>query len=580
MNQTLSHPPHRHKKNKQASELERRDSGPLVFLLHHRRKCEECFFLDMRSNLQPSAFSLQPFLIAALAIAVLLAAVVRLRLLSIPLERDEGEFAYAGQLMLEGIPPYKLAFNIKLPGTYAAYAALMGLFGQTTAGIHFGFLLVNLVTLALLFLIARRLLDDAQAAIACVCYALFSLSPGVLGLQGHATHMVVLMALGGLWLLLRARASGRAWTCGWSGMLFGLSFLCKQPGIFFAMFGGAVLLRDAARAPACERAKRLCQLGIFCAGVAIPFLATCLWMWRAGTFHRFWFWTMVYAPFHAGNLKEETVWWQLNEVSRRARALEWWGLAAAAGLVCLMFDKAQREAKFILVCLLGFSFMALMASFYFFRHYFIVLLPVTSLLVAVAVRGAARRAGWRVTGCAFALACAGFIFVNRAVWFQLTPEAVCRSLYPGEPFPEAEAIGRYIREHSAPGDLIAVLGSEPEIYFHAHRHSASGYMYMYDLMKLSPYAPAMQAEMEHDIEKGRPLYLVMVYAPTSWARTINSDPALFGWSNGYARQYYDLAGEVVFSGEDRTDYFWGPAAAARKKDAPVDVSIMRRKPGL
>ena len=515
----------------------------------------------------------------ALAVAVLLVVVVRLRLLSIPLERDEGEFAYAGQLMLEGIPPYKLAFNIKLPGTYAAYAVMMGLFGETTTGIHLGFLLVNLATLALLFLIARRLLDAEQAAVACVCYAMFSLSPGVLGLQGHATHLVVLTALGGLWLLLRGRASGRAWSYAWSGLFFGLSFLCKQPGIFFAMLGGAVLLRDAAQAPPPERGRRMLQLGIFCVGVAVPFLATCLWMWRAGTLQRFWFWTMVYAPFHAGNLSEETVWWQLNELSRRAGALEWWALAAVAGLVCLIIDKTQRDAKFIIVCLLSFSLMAVMVSFYFFRHYFIVLLPVTSLLVAVAVQVAARGMGWKVAGGAFALACVGFIFLNRAIWFEMTPDAVCRSLYPGEPFPEAAEIGRYIREHSAPGDTMEVLGSEPEIYFYAHRHSASGYIYMYDLMKLSPYAQAMQMELRHDIEAAKPLYLVMVHAPTSWARTINSDPALFAWSNAYARQYYDLAGEIAYSRADHADYFWGPAAAARKPNAPVDVSIHIRKPG-
>ena len=42
---------------------------------------------------------------------------IRIRLLGIPLERDEGEYAYAGQLMLQGIPPYKLAYNMKFPGT-------------------------------------------------------------------------------------------------------------------------------------------------------------------------------------------------------------------------------------------------------------------------------------------------------------------------------------------------------------------------------------------------------------------------------------------------------------------------------
>ena len=54
----------------------------------------------------------------------------RIRLLGIPLERDEGEYAYAGQLMLKGIAPYKLVYNMKFPGTYAAYAVMMSIFGQ------------------------------------------------------------------------------------------------------------------------------------------------------------------------------------------------------------------------------------------------------------------------------------------------------------------------------------------------------------------------------------------------------------------------------------------------------------------
>ena len=51
-----------------------------------------------------------------LAVIVLgLVIVIRIRLLGIPLERDEGEYAYAGQLLLQGIPPYKLAYNMKFP---------------------------------------------------------------------------------------------------------------------------------------------------------------------------------------------------------------------------------------------------------------------------------------------------------------------------------------------------------------------------------------------------------------------------------------------------------------------------------
>jgi len=65
---------------------------------------------------------------AILILVVLLAGFVRLRLLSIPLERDEGEFAYMGQLILQGIPPYLISYNMKLPGIYAAYTLMMSVF--------------------------------------------------------------------------------------------------------------------------------------------------------------------------------------------------------------------------------------------------------------------------------------------------------------------------------------------------------------------------------------------------------------------------------------------------------------------
>ena len=198
------------------------------------------------SDNRPRFSASRRWALAALALVVLLVIVVRVRLLQIPLEHDEGEYAYAGQLLLEGVPPYKLAYNMKLPGTYACYAAIMAAFGETPAGIHFGFLLVNLGALALLFFVARRLLDFPHAVVASISYALLSMCPGVLGLEGHATHLVVLAALGGLLLLLKARESRRAGTFGWSGIAFGLSFVCKQPGLFFGLFGLAVLLRDLA----------------------------------------------------------------------------------------------------------------------------------------------------------------------------------------------------------------------------------------------------------------------------------------------------------------------------------------------
>jgi len=52
--------------------------------------------------------------------------------------------------MLQGIPPYQLAYNMKFPGTYAVYAAIMALFGQTPAGIHLGLLCLTTLTALML----------------------------------------------------------------------------------------------------------------------------------------------------------------------------------------------------------------------------------------------------------------------------------------------------------------------------------------------------------------------------------------------------------------------------------------------
>ena len=43
---------------------------------------------------------------AILALAAVAFVVLRAPFVSVPLERDEGEYAYAGQLILHGIPPY------------------------------------------------------------------------------------------------------------------------------------------------------------------------------------------------------------------------------------------------------------------------------------------------------------------------------------------------------------------------------------------------------------------------------------------------------------------------------------------
>ena len=166
-----------------------------------------------------------------LAVVIGLIVFIRTRLLAIPLERDEGEYAYAGQLMLEGIPPYQLAYNMKFPGIYAAYALIMAMFGQTSMGIHLGLLIVNIATMVVVFLIAKRLIDSTAGIAAAASYAVLSVSSAVLGLAAHASHFAMLPALLGALVLLKPVLTKKMVFV--SGTLFGVALLMKQPAIFF-----------------------------------------------------------------------------------------------------------------------------------------------------------------------------------------------------------------------------------------------------------------------------------------------------------------------------------------------------------
>jgi hypothetical protein len=519
---------------------------------------------------------------ACLILLILLAVWVRIRLLSMPLERDEGEFAYMGQLMLQGIPPYQLAFNIKMPGIYAAYALLMALFGQNPSGIHLGFLFINLANLALLYFLARRWLDEAGVLAACAAYILLSLSSAVLGLQAHATNLVVLFALGGLLLLQRARENGRRGTFFLSGMLFGFSFLCKQPGLFFAVFAVALLFWDGWRTGAAQWRLFLRNMLLFSAGLITPLAITCLLLWRAGVFARFWFWTVSYARVHAGLLPASFVRHRLAQIFSYGFE-RWLFFMGLAGWVGLLSRKGEGEKKFFFSGFLVCSVAACLVGRYMARHYLIVMLPVISLLV-----------GWVVPACAgwlgrtrfsalrfvpvalFIAVCAALAEHNGPVWFELPPDVACSDIYFDCPFVECLRVGQFIREHSTPRDRIAVVGSEPEIYFYAQRHSVSGYIYMYDLVEPQPYEHAMQQEFIHDVETGKPEYLIVVNMGTSWMTWAEGDPMLFNWIHDYTKLSYDLAG-VAEIYPTHTEYRWGSEAAAEKPKTLSAIFTFKRK---
>jgi hypothetical protein len=361
-----------------------------------------------------------------------------------------------------------------------------------------------------------------------------------------------------------------------------VAVLMKQPGVFFALFGAAYLFgRDLAERKKLGPALR--RNLILLSGVATPLCVTGLILWRAGVFEKFWFWTIGYTQQYATEVPISVGWRVLLDRFPSVVAGAWpiW-VIAAVGLIQSLFNDFRRTRGF-LVELTLFATMAVCASFYFRPHYFILLLPAVSLLAGNAVTTGLTAVGNRRAYASFAvillfaLALVWPIWKERDFFFERSVPEANRMVNGTNPFPESVKIAEFIRERSSPTDTIAVLGSEPQIYFYAKRHSATGYIYTYGLMEPQPFAKRMQQEMMREIESARPKFLVLVIMNRSWLAWPDSDTSILRWTAMYCDANYDQVALINISDAGTDYYFPRPQDVNPTED---HILIYQRKSAL
>ena len=504
-----------------------------------------------------------------LAAWILLAATVtavvwaRIRLAGLPLERDEGEYAYSGQLLLHAIAPYKLAYSMKFPGTAAVYAIVMSILGESITAVRIGLTVANLATIVLMLLLGRKVLGEIGGVATAASYSVLSLMPHVLGTAAHATHFVVLFAVAGTLVLLRSSDRQAPFLIFTSGCLFGVAFLMKQPGLLFAVFGSFYLFTRDWRAQL--GLKRILSRNLFfISGATAPCLLTGLVLWFSGSFGKFWFWTIEYATKYGSQVSfgEGVRILATHLSSIFGTAWPMWALAGIGLLTCAISPPLRARAGF-LTTFASFSALAVCPGFYFRPHYFILFLPAVALLSGAAVVAAltslrtAARISRFVTLLILAACLAWPLWSERDFFFQRPLAEANRMVNGTNPFPESIKIAEFIRNQSSPSDTIVVLGSEPQIYFYARRHSGTGYIYTYSLMEPQPYARQMQQEMIDEIQATRPRFLILIVMGKSWLAGRDSDQTILRWMNNYCDANYDEVGLINISDEGSEYYFFG-----------------------
>ena len=509
------------------------------------------------------------------ALLVSVTIIIRIRMLGMPLDRDVGEYAYAGQLMLEGVPPYSLAYNMKMPGIYAAYAVILAIFGQGSSGIHLAIIFINTATIILLFFITKKLFGPIAGVAAGVFFAITSIS-NLVQVTANAENFVVLFALAGILFLMSFTDKRKIAFLITAGLLMGMAFMMKQHGAGFMLFGLFYLLCKYLSNRPIVWKEIVRVIFIYSFFSVLPFLVTCLILWRCGVFEKFWFWTFEYARHYVSLNTAAMGYGCLRETLVRIVPSTWsFWLTALLGLLSIIWNKEIRRNGMFITGFLFFSILSVCPGLYFRPHYFMLLLPAVCVLAGVfvvAVRDLLKSRVKTISKATFiSITVILFVWIqnfytHRNYLFETNADYLSRLNFGNLPFAELVKVADFIKANSNKDDKVVVFGSEPQIYFYSHRRSGTGFIYTYPLMERQPLANQMQKEMINQIEASKPRFIIVMKTVDSWMPLVDSEKLIFDWSVEYLPKHYRQIGlvEMFYKERQPTLYRWDSVAKPTK----------------
>lgn len=519
--------------------------------------------MSMGKNSNPNIITSkgQPWLIYILLI-VLFTIVMRYRLIDVPLERDEGGFAYCAQLILHGIPPYTEAYDYKPPGLYFLYASSIAIFGSDVIAVHLLLLIFSAGTAIMLFWLVKKWSDTTGGMIASIISILLMASSSVLGFAAHATHFVMFWAILGYLLLEVGLERHNYLIVLASGISFGLSFLMKQSGLLF-LFPALIFTFAIIKS---ERFKEsIKSAGFMLAGFIIPLGSIALWLISIGALKGFIYWNIQYPWLVAQGSGTNDFFSRIarNGLQAAGNFLPLW-IAGFVSVIYFVLEKRGVTANRKILILILFSVGAVSIGYETRSHYFVLLVPALAAAIGIAVSkisksvkpGLSRKA---VIGVPLAVALFGII-QERDYFFFDNPENISRSIYFPNLFADAEKVSEFIKSRSGESDRVAILGSEPEILFLSQRRSTTRYIFTDFINMKHELGGQMQKEMIREIDSIKPAIIVMINQPFSWGAMPSGSWPLLRWIRGYLEVNYEIVGTVTQISMNSSVFRWDQEA--------------------
>lgn len=509
--------------------------------------------MNDKMNTQPAFRIVTRIEYLLLLIAVLLSSFIRCRYLELPLERDEGEYAYAGLQIHNGFAAYENAYNMKFPGAYLFFAFIF-YFGKTLSVIRIFFLVLHFLQVLFIYLITKNIFQENRPAIyACIIYILLTSSFSSFGLLGKAEPIAVFFFLAGLYVVVRQQVLQKSNALSFivAGVLLGCSFLMKQNCLLFGCIAAGYIMIFST--------QKMRSLLLFSAGFIIPFALLVVHILTAGTFQNFKFFTIDYAQQYGKIVDLKQGWGIFRfEFEKLFHFNTIAFIITGIGFLLVVIKAPFKKTFFFLFIWMICSLVVLSAGYYFRPHYFLLVYPVCAIAAGSFLFAVSSLRKMNISkfipSIVILISFYFFIHAQSAFIFKDDPDTTMHKMYIWTPFPECVEIGKHINAITNENAKIGMIGNEPEIAFYADRQLASGYMYLYPFFEDQKYALEMTRQFIAETEAGQPE--IMIFSNVSWDATKNKacEKVIEDWWEAFSKNY-ELFESVCSDSDHGVKYF-------------------------
>jgi hypothetical protein len=518
---------------------------------------------------------------------VLIVAAVRAPLLPIPLERDEGEYAYIAWRLGYNELPYRDWVDQKPPAVFYVYRLALSLPFESVRAIHFVGLMFAAASTCGLFFLGLRFMGSFWAWLGAALFALLSADPLV---QGTAANTELFMSCSLIFsqiafVTAAAKNQRNISFMMLAGALTGIALMFKQVAIvnwFLIAAAYPVFVRREKR-----WRNAISFIAWSAAGLLMVLGLVLLYFWRRGGLHEFvdnvFTHNLEYISSVGASARLEYCWGTLT-ILARTQVIVW--AFAAVGLLWLFASERAKWSLFLGGWLIT-SMIGVSASGYFFPHYFQQLLPPLALAAAAGAEWVSAVKWWQNSplwsrNAALSLMLA--VLPAITLWpflFTYTSAEAVRKIYPGNFFAEMPEFAQRIESVTPPETPVFIFGAEPELLFYARRPSATRYIFLFPLY--GPYGNAREKQIATAAEIERAQPSTAVYLPNALFFVTGSEQYFTQWSLSYLQDDF-YADTWLTADEFGATRILQVANGAKSDSPPTEEqligAILVRKPAM